>query len=237
MTDAINEIIDNAILEEAAQQTPRDYLGASIIGQECLRKIQFDYSNAPKDPGRGFSATLLRSFAIGHTLEDMAVKWFRDAGFNLKTRDSEGNQFGFITGHGKFAGHCDGVFLEAPDNIIDTPCLWECKTASAKKWNAAATKGLAKSHPQYLAQVAVYQAYLQLTENPAVLTMINKDTSELYHEAIPFNPRLAQKMSDRAVNIIRETEAGNLMPRVADDPDYFECRWCSYLDRCWGLPA
>jgi hypothetical protein len=74
-----------------------------------------------------------------------------------------------------------------------------------------------------------------LASNPALFTAINKDTAELHHELVPFNAELAQRMSDRAVRILRATDAGELLPRVARERDHFECRMCAYGNRCWSL--
>ena len=30
---------------------------------------------------------------------------------------------------------------------------------------------------------------------------------------------------------------GELLPRIARNRDFFECRMCSWADRCWALPA
>ena len=48
---------------------------------------------------------------------------------------------------------------------------------------------------------------------------------------------LAQRMSDRGVRILRATDAGELLPRVAANRDFFECRFCPRAERCWGLPT
>jgi hypothetical protein len=76
-----------------------------------------------------------------------------------------------------------------------------------------------------------------ISANPALFTAINKDTAELYHEQVPFDAELAQRMSDRGVRILRATDAGVLLPRVAANRDFFECRFCSWAERCWGLPT
>ena len=72
---------------------------------------------------------------------------------------------------------------------------------------------------------------------PALFTAINKDTAELHHELVPFDADLAQRMSDRGVRILQATDAGELLPRVATTPDFFECRFCPWSERCWRLPA
>jgi len=113
---------------------------------------------------------------------------------------------------------------------------------NAKNWRACVKDGVTKSKPVYAAQVAVYQAYMEasvpgVSAAPAVFTAINKDTAELHHELVPFDSDLAQRMSDRGVRILQATDAGELLPRVATTPDFFECRFCPWSDRCWGLPA
>jgi hypothetical protein len=71
---------------------------------------------------------------------------------------------------------------------------------------------------------------------PALFTAINKDTAELHHELVPFNAELAQTMSDKAVRILQATDAGELLPRLTNNPDFFECRFCSWAARCWEMP-
>ena len=71
---------------------------------------------------------------------------------------------------------------------------------------------------------------------PALFTAINKDTAELHHELVAFDAGLAQRMSDRAVRILRATDAGELLPRVAATRDFLDCRFCPWAERCWSLP-
>ena len=53
-------------------------------------------------------------------------------------------------------------------------------------------------------------------------------------DRVPFDAGLAQKMSDRAVRVIQATEAGELLPRAFAEASHFECKFCSYAQRCWG---
>jgi hypothetical protein len=94
--------------------------------------------------------------------------------------------------------------------------------------------GLEKTFPQYAAQISLYQAYLDVT-NPALFTVTNADTCEWLHFLVPFNAERAQYWSDRAVNIIEATRAGELLPRAFDDPEDWRCRLCPHKERCWGL--
>ena len=244
--DRVNATIDATLTAENASRTPRDYLGGSRLGHSCERALQFEFTHAPKDAGQEFSGQLLRIFAIGHVLEDLAVTWLHAAGFDLYTRKGnrpDGGQFGFSVAAGRIRGHVDGIIAAGPEGFgLAVPALWECKTMNAKNWRACVKDGVAKSKPVYAAQIAVYQAYMEATvpgisAAPAVFTAINKDTAEMHHELVPFDADLAQRMSDRGVRILQATDAGELLPRVAANRDFFECRFCSWAERCWGLPT
>jgi len=56
------------------------------------------------------------------------------------------------------------------------------------------------------------------------------------HLLVPFDAERAQAWSDRAVAVIRATQAGKLLPRAYDDPNDWRCRMCSHRERCWGQP-
>ena len=75
---------------------------------------------------------------------------------------------------------------------------------------------------------------MDLTENPALFTVMNKDTSEIYYELIPFDKELAQKTSDRGVEILQATKAGEMLPRIAANSDYFTCKYCEFRKTCWS---
>ena len=114
------------------------------------------------------------------------------------------------------------------------PFLWENKSANSKKFNEIVKRGVAKANPAYAGQLAIYQAYMDLTENPALFTVYNKDTSDIYYEFVPFNKVLAQKMSDNGVEIIQATDSNELLPRVAASSDFYTCKFCEYHNTCWN---
>ena len=35
--------------------------------------------------------------------------------------------------------------------------------------------------------------------------------------------------------ILQATDAGELLPRIATNRDFFECRFCAHAERCWSL--
>ena len=218
----INEILDAKIIKHHKSQKKRDYLGVSSIGDECLRKVQLQYEGKDAE----FSASTLRTFDIGHCLEDLVAEWLRVAGFDLKTKNENGEQFGFSTADGRIKGHVDGKIVDVSDNLkqffLHFPLLWECKTLNSKSWQETAKKGLMLTKPIYYAQVQLYMAYLELEQ--CLFTALNKD--------IPFDSEAAQKYSDRAVQIIKATENNEQMPCISSDPSFFKCKMCGFRNVC-----
>ena len=232
LTGQITALIDIGMQRVREHQPARNYLGASRLGVECERALQFEYAKAPVDHGRDTGGRMLRIFERGHLMEDCMVAWLREAGFDLRTRKPDGGQFGFSDAQGRLRGHVDGVIVGGPEGF-SYPALWENKCLGAKSWRELEAKGLAVAKPVYAAQVALYQAHLQLHEHPALFTAINADSMDIYVERVPFDAALAQRMADRAVRVITATEAGELLPRAFHEPSHFECRMCAWQDRCW----
>ena len=240
LSGQLTALIDAGLLQTRTRQPVRQYLGASRLGLACERALQYEYAKAPIDHGRDPKGRMLRIFERGHVMEDCMVAWLRAAGFDLRTRktlpDGDSEQIGFSVADGRLQGHIDGVIVGGPEGFA-YPALWECKCLGNKSWSDLEKKGLAASKPIYAAQVAIYQAYLELHEHPAIFTALNADSMEIYSEAVPFDAALAQRMSDRAVKVITATEAGELLPRAFCDPTHFECRMCAWQERCWRLPS
>jgi hypothetical protein len=232
LSGQLSALLDQTVETERDTTTARDYLGASRLGAACERQLQFEYAKAPVDHGKGFSGRLLRIFERGHRTEDMVIRWLRQTGFTLKTEDATGHQFGFSVADGRLRGHVDGVLIAGPEGFA-YPSLWENKCLGAKSWRDLEKKRLAASKPVYAAQIALYQAYLELDQHPALFTAVNADTMEIYAESIPFDAALAQRMSDRAARVIHATEAGDLLPRGFTDSTHFECKFCAWAERCW----
>lgn len=235
--ETVNTLIDDALVGEGGRRPRREYLGGSRLGDPCARRLQYEYLDVPRDPGTEFSGQTLRIFAVGHVFEDLAIGWLRQAGFDVRTRNRGGEQFGFSVAGGRIQGHIDGVVVAVParaEPVMAVPALWECKSANARNWKEITRRGVTAAKPIYAAQIALYQAYMGLTEMPALFTAVNKDTSELHHELVPFDASLAQAISDKAVRVLQACDAGEWLPRVAADPDHFECSHCPWRMRCWA---
>lgn len=222
---AINTALDAAALIEQ-REARREYLGASAIGSECLRKVQYDWQVDSTIPAR-----TKRIFSRGHLFEEITVKALAQAGFRME-RGTPATAFS--AADGLFRGHVDGIILDGPAIPgLTYPCIFEHKALGSSGWKKLEKDGLRKAYPQYHSQVMLYQAYLDLT-NPALFTAINSDNCEALHIAVPFDAEAAQAASDRAVAVIRSTQAGELLPRITDKPTDWRCKMCSHRERCWG---
>ncbi|MHA1540053.1 MAG: hypothetical protein ACTSXQ_06230 [Alphaproteobacteria bacterium] len=238
--EKINALIDEALVQNHANETPRDYLGSSRLGVECQRALQYEFCHHPKDEDRGFSGKLLRIFQAGHVFEDLCIDWLKSAGIILQTCKDDGTQFGFSAAGGRIKGHVDGIVVDAPPSLgFSFPMLWECKSLNDKSWKDTVEKGVRVSKPVYATQMALYQAYMNpsipgIYQNPCLFTAINKNTAELYHELVPFDAALAQTASDKGVLILKAIEAQELLPRCTKTPTHPACRICAWQDQCWG---
>lgn len=233
-------IIDRAMQAENAAQPPRKYLGGSRVGDDCLRKLAYEFHHVPKDEGKEFKGRTLRIFARGHANEDMMAARLRLAGFTLVTEKASGGQLGFVTAWSEerqaytFAGHLDGVVTAAPYEAgLAVPALWENKCLGEKGFKDCVKQGIRAAKPVYFAQVQLYMAYLQLTDNPCLFTVENANTGEIYAERIAFDKAAAQNASDKGVKVVTTREPEE-MPRVANVATDFRCRWCDFSEKCWG---
>jgi hypothetical protein len=227
----INTLVDRALVDENQRQAPRNYLGASRIGEPCARKLVYEFAHTPPDPGKEFDGGVLRIFAAGHVFEDLSIRWLRAAGFDLRTSNNNGGQFGFETAAGRIKGHIDGVIVGGPDVGVTWPALWEHKALKASSWNDTVKRGVRASKPVYYGQLQIYMAYMDLPV--ALFTVLNKDTQALHHEVVPFDAVEAQLLSDKAVDVIRVADAGELPSKISNQSDFYLCRWCVYARRCW----
>jgi hypothetical protein len=99
---AINDLIEAV---EPPEENSRQYLGASAVGSECLRKIQFDWMVDPVHSNRTRDI-----FRRGHLFEELTRQHLIRAGFQFAPDD----RLGFRAADGLFRGHADGILVAGP---------------------------------------------------------------------------------------------------------------------------
>jgi hypothetical protein len=223
----INAAIERAIA--SADRDARGYLGASSAGNECMRRVQYDWVCTPTT-----DAQKELIFGRGHAAEAMVRAQLQRAGFSFAPPET----LAFVALE-YLAGHSDGIITEAPvlpGVDLPVPALWECKCMGQKNFRAIARDGLAKAFPQYATQLALYQYFLK-KPNPALYSVVNANTCEVLHFSVPFDVTRTETAIERIKKVIEATKAGILLPRAYRDPSDWRCRRsCGHTSRCWGWP-
>lgn len=231
----LNPVIDRAIEAERSNEQPRDYLGGSRIGVECERALQFEFFNTPKDLGKDFDGRTFRIFERGNWVEDAVIRWLRLAGVEILTEDEDGEQFEFIGFGGLMKGHCDGIIIDGPEVFGPFPRIWENKGLQQKDFKALVRHGLRHEKPVYYSQCQVYMDRFGLNENPALFSAVNMNTMEIYWESVDYNPAAVAQYNAKASRILNACLAGELLPRLSQDPAFYVCKMCDWCERCSAL--
>ena len=207
----------------------RSHLGASLIGKECERALWYDFrwTTKAKFPGR-----VLRLFETGHLAEARLVQNLRRTGATVLEVDPEtGRQFRVQAHGGHFGGSLDGIAL----NLLEAPKTWhvlEFKTHSAKSFADLAAKNVRQSKPQHFAQMQIYMSLIGLAR--AVYVAVNKDNDDLYIERVELDTAVSTRLLEKAQRVIF---AATPLPRISDDPSWYQCRLCDHADVCHGKQA
>lgn len=234
--EVFSSIIDKALKDKRASEPKRQYLGASLWGDTCARKLAYIYHKTPVDEDRSFPGRILRIFDMGHDGESRMEEYLRLAGFVVHTRRPDGKQYGFEAGEGRLKGHIDGVITAGPAIPgLTYPCLWENKALNNKSWNETVKKGVKTSKPLYYAQSNVYMAYLDLPNT--LFTIQNRDTGDVAAEVIPFDAPNAQEASDRAVMVVLSNNPEEMSRCTKDRANVLCSVMCDYRNRCWAVAS
>lgn len=210
-----------SVHEKKAETTPREHLGASVVGGECMRKLWLNFRWVKRE---NFDGRMLRLFETGHLAEERIIKELREAGCEVICEE-DGNQLRFKEFGGHFAGSIDGAVLGVPE----APKTWhllECKTANDNNFKKIESKGVNKAKPEHFAQMQVYMHFLKLTR--ALYVCVNKNTDDIYTERVNFEKEEALKQIERAHEIVFSP----LPPPVIENSLYSPCRFCHFKNNC-----
>lgn len=201
--------------QEHIVEEPRDYIGASSIGSECLRQIWYAYKGVKPE---GVPPKTRRIWATGKHLEELVIKWLIDAGINVMTFD--------VTYTSKNVPQLQG-HIDALIQIKKKNCILEIKTAKNASYNVFVAKGLLAWNPQYYAQIQTYMGMSSIHQ--AYILVLNKDNSALSDELITFNEGFYQALERKAQMI---ASAVIDPPKINNSPLFFKCKMCSFNKVC-----
>lgn len=134
----LQDAIDRAI-QSIEDQSPRGYIGASMVAQECERAVWYDWIWATPTQ---FEGRLLRRFDTGHTMEARVIKYLQASGFEVHAENprarNDKKQYAAEALGGLFRGHVDGFIRGGDDaGIVDLGPTWhllEVKAMASAKY-------------------------------------------------------------------------------------------------------
>lgn len=218
ITALIQQRIDETIMAIASKKASRDYLGASSIGEQCDRKLWYDFhQRKPIDDPR-----VHRIMDVGHWVESYALAMLKCAGYELYYEEN-GDQFGFVDE--ELAGHADGVIM-----LDGVPHLLEIKSANEKRFLEMVRDGVEKSNPIYFTQMQIYMHYLELEY--ALYFVVNKNDCRIHMEIVKYEKIKAVYAINRGKEIIRGKEEDQ--QRKYASKAFFKCKFCNHRQECWS---
>lgn len=211
-----------------ADARPRPYLGASILGEACARRLWLTFRWVARER---FDGRMLRLFETGHREEARVLDELRALGMKVWDRQADGRQFAVEAHGGHFRGHLDAVVLGLPE-APKTPHLVDVKTVNAKKFAELRKNGFRQTYPRYWTQGQVYMGLMELER--AAFIFVVKDTDEIYIERFEFDEAEFDKIMERAGRIIFAAEPP---ARISEDAAWYECKFCPFHAHCHGTAA
>ena len=218
-TGSLVNLLNSAKREE---ESPRNYIGASIIGHDCIRHIWYDYHKPIEVQGiELFTSEQLRVFNIGKVLEKMIIELLIKSGLAIVEPAPENHHLLFFNSEvPEFRGHCDAL-------IAPSAYILEIKTAKQESFREFEKKGLYGWNKQYYAQIQSYMGMSGIHQ--AFILVINKNNGVVLDEMVKFDPIFYEELITKA-QIIKE--ATEVPPRINKSPLFYKCKMCKYKKAC-----
>lgn len=206
----------------------RGHLGASILGEECARKLWYGFRWVHKSV---FEARTLRLFNRGHLEEGRFIAILLAAGIQVWQQDSNQKQFRISELGGHLGGSLDGIALGIPDIPSGEQALVEFKTHNDKSFKSLVKDGLRSSKPMHYVQKQIYMRKKGLRYG--LYMAVNKNDDSLYAEIIELDETIADKYLERGRRIIMLRSEPDRMSGAS--PSFYLCKFCDYNEICYRV--
>ncbi len=218
----------------------RGHMGASIMGEECARKIWYNFHWVTKS---SFDGRLLRLFNRGHLEEGRIIAQLLMLGALVWQQDADGKQFRISWAEGHAGGSGDGLVQGIPD-CPEVMLVLECKTHGEKSFIELAGKlpdwrnyvlgkgpftgkGVKACKPEHYVQMQLYMRKMGYTM--ALYIAVCKNTDDQYMELITLAPEFADQYLDRGEKLVWLKKPPS---RINNSPGFFLCRFCDDRPVC-----
>lgn len=225
VSTAITKAVDAAI-EAENEEGYRSHLGASVIGNECLRYLFYHFRWMHKE---SYDGRMIRLFGVGHGLEQRVRYWLTQIGFEFIDNLPTGEQVRFSDLLGHFGGSADGVFV-APRWGITEPTLLECKTSqTGSAFNDLNKKGMRVAKTLHYIQNSVYGKGFNLRN--VLYVCEDKNDSDWYFELLPLDMQTAETAYKKAAFVI--FEAKEPPSKISKKRNFYLCNMCKMQGVCF----
>lgn len=204
-------------VQARTEESTRNYIGASIIGSDCLRQIWYELHETVAEE---VPTKTRRTWAIGKRLEGLVLDWLEEAGIKIARvwKDLQSSMVAV------FKGHLDSVWVDK-DGVAKA--ILEVKTAKDASFKIFVKKGVKLWNPQYYAQI---QAYMGMSEiYSTYIVVLNKDNSDISDELVQFDPTFYVNLECKALTI---SQAVTIPPKVNGSPLWYQCKMCKFHKIC-----
>ena len=228
-TEALENLIYQAYEKKNSKALMLTRIGASGIGEECLRSIWYDWRGFHNDQPEG---RMLRLFKTGYIQEDRVIQDLKDAGLEVWEVDPEtGKQWTYTAANGHFVCKTDGAVRGVP-SAEKTPHVIEIKTSNVKCFKELQSKGVKEAKPQHYWQMQSGMWLSGLTR--ALYIAVCKDDEKFYIERVHKDESSIAEIQAKLDKLVNST-----MPpiRIAEREGDWRCKFCDAQDVCWGKAA
>lgn len=203
----------------------REHLGASIIGEDCARKIWYAFRWCKFEI---FDGRMLRLFQRGHLEEQRVIEYLRGIGFTVWESDpTTGKQFRIVGANGHYGGSSDAVGSLPYPELIGLNLLLEFKTHNHGSFAHVLKHKLIIGRPKHYAQMCSYGRVFGL--HYGMYVAVGKNDDDLYIEIVPLDWGQADDLVRKAEDIIYSLIPP---PKISMQPTHFECKYCPHIGPC-----
>ena len=217
-----------AFYSSKAQSKTRGYIGASILGHSCERRIWLEW-NGHKAPISKTPREILKTgsreekFDRGRHEEERLIKALQGAGYLVVDR-----QGAFSVLDGNFQGHIDGIIIDEKG----TKYILEIKSTQEKYFNALIKGGVKKTFGAYYLQCQMYMHFFKIPRT--LFLAVNKNNGEVYQAILELDEAEIE-MGLRKINKII-SHGKDMPPALADAndvPPKMPCQYCDFVSFCY----
>lgn len=206
----------------------REHLGASVIGEDCARKVWYGWrwvrDNVP-------TGRMLRLFNRGHREEARFIEYLRGIGFEVWDRNPDtGEQFRCSRLHGHFGGSLDSILRAPPWYMLSANILFlgEYKTkGTGAGFAKLKEQGIMLTNGQHYDQMCTYGA--NYGYEYACYFAVNKNDDDLHIEIVKLDRKRAEEVEAKAAYIIGMQTPP---PKISMQETHWKCKSCEFVGVC-----